>query len=116
MQERLAGCRTFSGTGYISLLFYDQFFYLMYIRKTESCLQWLLKLSVPHPVNLTGPCALRAQARALRGGKGLQTTSLGVLSGISRAPLLRLHRFPKYPTVSPRKGEREEEGPLPTLI
>lgn len=36
MQERVAGCRTSSGTGDISLLFYEWSVYLAYIRRTES--------------------------------------------------------------------------------
>lgn len=65
MQERVAGCRTFSGAGYISLLFYDRFVYPVYIRRTESWLRRLLKLSVLHITNLGCPCAFMAQVEAL---------------------------------------------------
>lgn len=67
MQERLAGCSVFSGTGYASLLFYDQFAWLMCIRRVESRLWWLLKMSVLHLVNMMS--TLMAWVRALQRGK-----------------------------------------------
>lgn len=48
--------------------------------------------------------------------RGLQTAALAVLSSTSGAPVLGLHSSQKSPTVSPEKGEREEEGALPTLL
>lgn len=76
MQERVAGCRTFPGAGYISLLFYNHFVYPVYIRRTESWLRWLLKLSVLHITNLWGPRAFMAQVEApWRGAVPWTTTS-----------------------------------------